>query len=125
MPALFVNARVDTYWLGIDDGSPAATLARAERYRSAGADGIFVPGRLPDVPALVGIGLPLNVLALPGGLTARELGELGVRRISTGSLLFRAALHAAAGTAIAIRDGDPVAADLPTYADIQRLTAGS
>jgi hypothetical protein len=42
-PGLFVNARVDTYWLG-QDATPQATLARAARYVRAGADGVFVPG---------------------------------------------------------------------------------
>src|SRR5262249_27861277 len=42
-PDVFVNARVDTYWLG-QDATVAATLARAEQYVEAGADGIFVPG---------------------------------------------------------------------------------
>jgi len=44
-PGLFVNARVDTYWLGVD-ATPERTLRRAERYIAAGADGIFVPGQL-------------------------------------------------------------------------------
>jgi 2-methylisocitrate lyase-like PEP mutase family enzyme len=48
---VFVNARVDTYWLGQDADLPA-TLARAEHYVRAGADGIFVPGATaPDDPA--------------------------------------------------------------------------
>ena len=42
-PDLFVNARVDTYWLGQDDNLDA-TLERASAYVTAGADGIFVPG---------------------------------------------------------------------------------
>ena len=40
--ARFINARVDTYWLG--DGGVEATLERAKHYVHAGADGIFVPG---------------------------------------------------------------------------------
>jgi 2-methylisocitrate lyase-like PEP mutase family enzyme len=42
-PDVFVNARVDTYWLG-QDATVAATLARAAAYVEAGADGVFVPG---------------------------------------------------------------------------------
>src|SRR3954451_140505 len=42
-PGVFLNARVDTYWLHQDE-SVAATLARATAYVDAGADGIFVPG---------------------------------------------------------------------------------
>ena len=39
---VFINARIDTYWLG--DGGVDATLERAKHYVAAGADGIFVPG---------------------------------------------------------------------------------
>jgi 2-methylisocitrate lyase-like PEP mutase family enzyme len=50
------------------------------------------------------IPLPVNVLAVPGHSLA-ELGELGIRRVSTGSLPYRAAIRAAAHVAVAIRDG--------------------
>ncbi len=105
-PDLFVNARVDTYWLG-QDATVAATLERAARYVAAGADGVFVPGVSdPDVlrELAAGIAAPLNVLAIPG-LSLDELARLGVRRVSTGSLPYRAALHAAAEVANAVRDG--------------------
>lgn len=105
-PGLFVNARVDTYWLG-EDATVGATLARAARYAEAGADGIFVPGTSePSVlrELAAGIPLPLNVLANPA-LSPVELAELGVRRISTGSLPYRAAIDAAVVAAAAVRDG--------------------
>ena len=43
---LFVNARTDVYLRGLatNERRVEETLARAERYRAAGADGIFVPG---------------------------------------------------------------------------------
>ncbi|MBK1785400.1 isocitrate lyase/PEP mutase family protein [Prauserella cavernicola] len=122
VPELFVNARVDTYWLGLDSADPGPTLARAGRYQDAGADGIFVPGALPDLPALVdGIGLPLNVLYVAGGPSVLELGRLGVRRVSTGSLLYRAALGSAVAAATAVRDGSEPAGPVPGYAEVQRL----
>lgn len=124
VPELFVNARVDTYWTGAC-ATVADTLERARRYSDAGADGIFVPGvrRPADVEALVaGIDRPLNVLFIPGLHTIAELRELGVKRISTGSLLFRASLHTAVDTAAQIRSGSRDAgADAPAYADVQRL----
>ncbi len=123
-PGVFVNARVDTYWLG-EDATVAATLERAARYVEAGADGVFVPGvsEPDDLRALAeGIAAPLNVLAIPG-LSLGDLGALGVRRVSTGSLPYRAALHAATEVANAVRDGRPVPAAAP-YADLQaRLVA--
>jgi 2-methylisocitrate lyase-like PEP mutase family enzyme len=87
---LFVNARIDTHLRNtlpverrVDE-----TLARAERYRGAGADGIFVPG-LIDATAIRAIAaavrLPLNVLARAALPAATELEGLGVRRLSAGS----------------------------------------
>jgi 2-methylisocitrate lyase-like PEP mutase family enzyme len=110
-PALFVNARVDTYWLG-QDATVTATLDRAAQYVEAGADGIFIPGATePDVlrKLTAAIPLPVNVLAIPG-LSLSDLGALGVRRVSTGSLPYRAAINAAARAAVAVRD----ATELPT-----------
>ena len=117
-PGLFVNARVDTYWVGT---AFEETLPRAQSYADAGADGIFVPG-LTD-PATIEhlvttVPLPLNVLAGP---PLRELADLGVRRVSTGSLLYRSALSAALSAARRVRDGEAVTADL-SYAEVQRLT---
>ncbi|WP_189227310.1 isocitrate lyase/PEP mutase family protein [Saccharothrix coeruleofusca] len=116
-PGLFVNARVDTYWLNADQPS---TLDRALRYVDAGADGIFVPGlREPSaIEALVAaLPVPLNVLAQ---LDLDTLAELGVRRVSTGSTLFRAALGTAVATALAVRDGEPVG-EVPDYREVQAL----
>lgn len=123
-PALFVNARVDTYWLA--DGDLAATLARAERYQDAGADGVFMPGVTEDddIETIASaLSIPLNVLYLPGRQTIDRLTTLGVRRVSTGSLLFRAAVQTVADTAQAIRDGLPVTARIPGYHQIQDTLA--
>jgi 2-methylisocitrate lyase-like PEP mutase family enzyme len=118
-PDLFVNARVDTYWLA-EDATVGATLERAARYVEAGADGVFVPGASePSVlRELAGsIAVPLNVLVIPA-LSLGELAELGVRRVSTGSLPYRAAIHAAAEVAGAVRDGRTIPAATP-YPDMQ------
>jgi 2-methylisocitrate lyase-like PEP mutase family enzyme len=127
VPHLFVNARTDTHWLaGPGAQGLGETLARAQAYVAAGADGIFVPGLVEesDIRALViRTGAPVNILYLPRVHTVRRLAELGVRRISTGSLLFRAALHAAVRTARAVAEGLAVPGDLPSYADVQRLVS--
>ncbi|MFF0491014.1 isocitrate lyase/phosphoenolpyruvate mutase family protein [Nocardia sp. NPDC004068] len=120
-PPLFVNARVDTHWLGLHHDS---TIDRMRRYEKAGADGLFVPGvRDPaEIARLVKTtALPLNVLYLPGGPSVRELAAQGVARISTGGLLFRAAVAATVDTARAIRDNLPTPPNIPTYARIQNL----
>lgn len=118
---LFVNARVDTHWLGVDRGD---TIARALRYVEAGAGGVFVPGLADDgeIRELVAaLPVPVNLLYLPGRQSVSELAELGVRRVSTGSLLYRAALGAALATAAAVRDGGEVPLDLPAYGQVQEL----
>lgn len=118
-PDVFVNARVDTYWLG-QDATVAATLERAAAYVAAGADGVFVPGatepaELRELSSAIPV--PLNVLVVPG-LSLAELGELGVRRVSTGSLPYRAAIDAAVGVAEAVRDGLAVPSATP-YPEMQ------
>ncbi|MFE5210385.1 isocitrate lyase/phosphoenolpyruvate mutase family protein [Streptomyces sp. NPDC056600] len=102
---LFVNARTDTYLLGL--GDPATrlrdTLARARTYVDAGADGVFVPGVTdPAVVAELAAGLtvPLNVMAGPGAPTVAELGALGVSRVSLGSGVAQAAYAAARRAAL-------------------------
>jgi 2-methylisocitrate lyase-like PEP mutase family enzyme len=66
-------------------------IERGERFAEAGADCLFVPGVTdPDVvQRLVARSpLPLNILLGAGrGPTPRELGRLGVRRVSVGGAL--------------------------------------
>ncbi|MGW5686120.1 isocitrate lyase/PEP mutase family protein [Nonomuraea sp. NPDC003754] len=107
---VFVNARTDTLWLATGDD----TLERVRAYGDTGADGIFVPGTndLGTIAEIVeSTPLPLNVLHGP---PVERLADVGVARISTGSLLYRAALRGA----LAVLEDDP---GLPTYADIVRL----
>jgi 2-methylisocitrate lyase-like PEP mutase family enzyme len=117
-PELFVNARTDTHWLR--DGELEDAIARCRAYAQAGADGVFVPG-LPerDIATLAdAVPAPLNVLFTPGTTLAR-LAELNVARVSTGSLLFRAALGAASSTAARIRAGEDLAGlAAPSYAEV-------
>ncbi len=114
-PGVFLNARIDTHWQGV---AVEETEERARRYVDAGADGIFVPGLTEprDIEKLAALA-PLNVLAQQR--TPKELGDLGVRRISTGSLLFRAALQHTVATARAVRDGGVPEAF--SYAEVQAL----
>ena len=93
---LFVNARTDVYLraLAPPEARVEESLRRAERYRRAGADGIFVPGvsDLAEIRDLSAARLPLNVLARLGLPPAARLAELGVRRLSAGSWVASAAL---------------------------------
>ncbi|GAA2536514.1 isocitrate lyase/phosphoenolpyruvate mutase family protein [Streptomyces fimbriatus] len=121
VPGLFVNARTDTYWLGDGEG----TAARAEAYRDAGAHGVFVPGLTDrrEIAALVRrLGdTPLNILYSPTGPSVPRLADLGVRRISLGSLLYRRALGAAVEAAAEIRAGRAPGGTAPSYEEVQAL----
>ncbi|MFJ3900585.1 isocitrate lyase/phosphoenolpyruvate mutase family protein [Streptomyces sp. NPDC090025] len=91
-PALFVNARIDTYLHG---GGVADAADRARHYRAAGADCVY-PIKAPatDLPRLREAGGPgpLNVLSHPGDPGFAALGTLGATRITFGpGLLLRAA----------------------------------
>ncbi|MEV5772508.1 isocitrate lyase/phosphoenolpyruvate mutase family protein [Streptomyces antimycoticus] len=134
VPRLFVNARTDTHWLAAIGGdtppSLSAAAERIEAYVRAGADGVFVPALTDehDIGALTDdLGeTPLNILFTPGRHTYERLAELGVRRISCGSLLFRAALDRAVELAWTIaHPAAPApahqAAGLPSYAEAQSL----
>jgi 2-methylisocitrate lyase-like PEP mutase family enzyme len=118
-PEVFVNARVDTYWLH-QEADVATTIRRALDYVEAGADGIFVPlaNERAEIAELTrNIPRPVNTLPVPG-LTLAELGELGVARVSTGSSPYGAGLYAAAQAARAVRDGQPLPPST-AYGDLQ------
>jgi 2-methylisocitrate lyase-like PEP mutase family enzyme len=90
--ALYLNARIDTYIRGA--GDLAETVARAEAYLAAGADGVFVIGVVDPntVAALVEkIPAPLNVMGGPGAAPISELARLGVARVSLGAAVAEAA----------------------------------
>jgi 2-methylisocitrate lyase-like PEP mutase family enzyme len=92
---LFLTARAENHLHGVSDLDD--TIARLVAYRAVGADCVYAPG-LTDpgqIAAVVeAVEAPVNVLALPSAPTVPELDELGVRRVSTGSLLARAAYGA-------------------------------
>jgi 2-methylisocitrate lyase-like PEP mutase family enzyme len=71
------------------------SIRRLEAYAAAGADCLYAPGlRTPEAVAAVVKAVaprPVNVLASAPGFSARQLEDLGVRRISVGGALARAA----------------------------------
>ena len=119
-PEVFINARVDTYWLG-QQANPPSTIERALRYVEAGADGIFVPlanDRDELAEIIRHVPRPLNTLPVPG-ITLAELAELGVaRRVDRFGRPTAPRLYAAAAAARAVRDGQPLPPSVP-YAELQ------
>jgi 2-methylisocitrate lyase-like PEP mutase family enzyme len=94
-----LNARTDVFLrrVGAPEERVALAAARANAYRAAGADSLFVPGVVDadTVGALVrAVDGPLNVLAMPGIPSVAELTRLGVARVSVGGGPIRMALAA-------------------------------
>lgn len=103
----FINARIDTFWLelGTAETRLPQVVERGQALIAAGADGLFVPGRLaaPTLRALAAaFPVPLNVLPQPDASIA-ELAALGAARISLGSGAVRAALGLVHALAHALR----------------------
>ncbi|OYU45130.1 MAG: 2-methylisocitrate lyase [Burkholderiales bacterium PBB4] len=102
-----LTARAENYVVGRPD--LADTIGRLQAYQEAGADVLFAPGltRQEDIAAVVrSVDRPVSVMAgLPGMvLGARELAQLGVRRVSVGGSLARAAYGELLRAAMELRD---------------------
>jgi 2-methylisocitrate lyase-like PEP mutase family enzyme len=85
------------------------TIRRLQAFEAAGADALFAPGITApeDIRTLcASVGKPVNVvMGLKGGtLSVDQLAELGVKRISLGSSLSRAALGGLVRAAREIRE---------------------
>jgi 2-methylisocitrate lyase-like PEP mutase family enzyme len=92
---MVLTGRAENHLHGVGDLD--GTIARLVAYRDAGADVVYAPGlvEIEQIAAVVrAVEVPVNVLALPAGPTIPELASAGVRRVSTGSLLARAAYGA-------------------------------
>jgi 2-methylisocitrate lyase-like PEP mutase family enzyme len=88
----------DEQHLYADEPDLDDTIGRLLAYRDAGADVVYAPGlrALAEIERVVGaVGVPVNVLALPGTPALPDLAAVGVRRVSTGGALARTA-HTAA-----------------------------
>jgi 2-methylisocitrate lyase-like PEP mutase family enzyme len=89
---LVLTARAENHLYGAGDLDD--TVARLRAYRAAGADVVYAPGLvdLGDIARVVrDVDAAVNVLARPAGPSTAELATVGVRRVSTGGALLRAA----------------------------------
>ncbi|HSQ21148.1 MAG TPA: isocitrate lyase/phosphoenolpyruvate mutase family protein [Blastocatellia bacterium] len=92
-----LTARAENYLAGRPDLTD--TIARLQAYQAAGADVLYAPGLTSkdDIATVVSsVDRPVNVvMGLQGvQLSLAELAAIGVRRVSVGSALSRAALGA-------------------------------
>jgi 2-methylisocitrate lyase-like PEP mutase family enzyme len=128
---LFLNGRTDAF--GAPGLAPADRLAeavrRANAYLDAGADCAFVPfvsDRELVARLAREVNGPLNVLGTPAALPVAELTRLGVRRVSVGSGIARAAYGLARRAAAELAQRgtyDALGADAISYDEMQRLLA--
>ena len=104
---LVLTARAENFIVGRPD--LADTIVRLQAFQEAGADVLYAPGllTLDDVRAVVtSVDRPVNVLAgiAGAGFTMADLSAAGVRRVSTGSALARAAIGEFLRAASEMRD---------------------
>jgi 2-methylisocitrate lyase-like PEP mutase family enzyme len=123
-----LTARAENYLLGRPD--LADTIARLQAFQEAGADVLFAPGlkSKQDIHTVVrAVDRPMNVMmGLPGvQLSLSELSEMGVKRVSVGILLARAALGAFLRAAREMQEQGTFtfAEDAPKYAELNAMFA--
>jgi 2-methylisocitrate lyase-like PEP mutase family enzyme len=102
-----LTARAENYLHGRPD--LADTIRRLQAFQEAGADVLYAPGlmRRSDIEAVVSsVDRPVNVLMGMQGinLTVADLSQIGVKRVSTGGALARAAFGAVFRAAVEMRD---------------------
>jgi 2-methylisocitrate lyase-like PEP mutase family enzyme len=99
------TARAENFIRGVNDLDDA--IRRLKAYKDAGADCLYAPGikTREQIEAVVKSVAPKPVNFLGGGafgFTVSDLAAMGVRRISVGGSLARAAMHAFIRTATEI-----------------------
>jgi 2-methylisocitrate lyase-like PEP mutase family enzyme len=125
-PSGFVlTARAENYLYDRKDLKD--TIKRLQAYQEAGADVLYAPGLLmkDDIAAVVSsVDRPVNVLAgLPGvSLTLADLSALGVKRVSIGSGLARAALGGFLRAAREMRDSGTFTWSAEAISSLSELT---
>ncbi len=102
-----LTARAENLLFGRTDLND--TIKRLQAYQDAGADVLYAPGLASkdDIAAVVSsLDRPVNVLMGLAGvrLSLAELSEIGVKRVSVGSVLSRVALGAFLRAAEEMRD---------------------
>jgi 2-methylisocitrate lyase-like PEP mutase family enzyme len=123
-----LTARAENYVIGRPDLRD--TIARLQAFQEAGADVLFAPGlkSKEDIISVVrSVNRPVNVvMGLQGvQLSLADLSEIGVKRISVGSALSRAALGAflRAAREMQTQGTFSFAENAVKYADINEMLA--
>lgn len=121
-----LTARAENYLAGRRDLSD--TIERLQAYQAAGADVLYAPGLTgrDDIATVTGsVDRPVNiVMGLQGAhFSLAELSAMGVRRVSVGSALSRAALGAFMRAAREMRESGTFtfAGEAVSYGEINGL----
>lgn len=121
-----LTARAENYLFGRTDLKD--TIKRLQAYQDAGADVLYAPGlsTRDEISAVVSsLDRPVNVLMGIAGvkLSLAELSQVGVKRISVGSVLSRVALSAFLRAAQEMKDHGTFsfAADIVSFRDISAM----
>ena len=117
-------ARAECFVAGRPD--MAETIARLRAYAGAGADCLYAPGiaTLEQIREVVDAvrPKPVNYLLMPAGPSLREIAGAGVRRVSVGGALARAAWGGFMRAAKLLADGSFEGfAGAPSHGDLDRL----
>lgn len=118
---MVLTGRCENHLYGVHDLDN--TIGRLIAYRDAGAEVLYAPGlHEPEVirRVVAEVDRPINILANQRTPAVAELADLGVRRISTGSGLARAALGALITASAELREHGTsmFLADAVTFGDL-------
>jgi 2-methylisocitrate lyase-like PEP mutase family enzyme len=107
---LFINARTDVLIHGKTDEQKqiGAVLERGAAYKEAGADGFYpiLMKTNAGIEKTVKLGLPVNILTVPGIPSLKELSAMGVARVSLGPGFLKIALRSMKQLALKLKEGD-------------------
>lgn len=126
-----LNARCDAF-AAMRDDRPAAlkeAVRRGQAWAEAGADSVFFFGVFePDyIRTLVKeVPAPVSILAAPGVPSAQELEEMGVARVSYGSMFLRVAAAAVKRAALEVKEQKTheLMADAISGAEMREILGG-
>ncbi len=124
---LIINARTDVYEIHDkhDETLLEEAIQRGNAYRQAGADCVFVisvDDKKTIAKLVHEIDAPINILARYGSPTIPELQQLGVARVSFGSIPMRATMSLVGRIAEELKQKGTYdfARDIPSYAEVNR-----
>ena len=123
-----LTARCEAFLVGHPSAHRVA-MDRLVAFAEAGADCLYAPGvrNLDEIQAIVQAVAPkpVNVLVGSPGLTVAQLADIGVRRVSVGSALSRAAWGAFMRSAQEMKDAGTfnAFADAGGFADLNQVFA--